>query len=208
MVTNPRWPKTRTAWIENRVLHVSIPFTWDLPKVRAELKQRSMLWDTAVVGGPAIYLMPDFFQDMQHVFIGYDATGTLQRINPMATKTTIGCTRKCGFCAVPAIEGPFRELDNWPDRPIITDNNLLASSESHFDKVIDQLLLWGWADFNQGLDIRLLTDYHAIRIAEIRKPMVRLALDDVRHMEQWGEAFEKLKFFNYLKFLAKFVEFP
>jgi len=156
------------------------------------LMQRSLFWNHAVVGGPAIGLMPDFI-DLDWVSIEQSFQGALQKVNPMATKTTIGCIRKCKFCAVPQIEGGFRELEDWDDKPILIDNNLLAASQKHFDKVIDRLIRWKWADFNQGLDSRLLTDYHAERLKQIKKPMIRLALDDISYQDQWSTAFEKLR---------------
>lgn len=188
-----KWPKAPTIWIENRTLYASIPFTWDLPKMRNRLMQRSIEWDTAIVGGPGVYLMPSFFDGMDHVSIGYDFPGVLQRVNPMATRTTTGCVRRCPFCAVRTIEGRFKELDDWPNLPILADNNLLAAGREHFDRVIDRLKQWGWADFNQGLDARLLSSYHAHRIAEIKKPIVRLALDSINYAEQWGVAFDVLR---------------
>jgi hypothetical protein len=178
------------------VLHVSIPFTWNLPGIREDLAAGSLLWDRAVVGGPAVRLMPEYFDNMENVAIGDDFSGVLQRVNPMATRTTTGCVRHCRFCAVGtgAVEpGGLRELTDWPDLPVLCDNNLLASSDPHFDRVIDRLIRWGTADFNQGLDARLMTDYHAKRIAEIRRPIVRLALDFDADMESWDYAFGLLR---------------
>lgn len=187
------WPKRHTVWIEGRTLFCSVPFTWNLPEVKGLLMQRSFEWDRAIVGGPAVYLSPGYFGGMPWVSVGMDHPGVLQRINPMATRTTIGCIRSCGFCAVRRIEGHFRELADWPNLPVIVDNNLIASSQDHFDRVIDRLREWGWADFNQGLDCRLLNDHHARRISEIGRPMVRLALDSKRNEEQWGTAIEMLR---------------
>lgn len=184
------WPKKPVKWIKDRTLFVSVPFTWDLPRLKGELAESSLFYDQIVVGGPAVYLMPNYLED---VVIGKDCGGILQVVNSQATKTTVGCVRGCGFCAVPQIEGKFRELGNWPDLPIICDNNLLASSRGHFDRVIDRLVKWGWADFNQGLDSRLLTQYHADRIAEIGEPAIRLALDNMDYRKSWEGAYSKLR---------------
>jgi hypothetical protein len=189
-----KWPKKHISWIKDRTLFVSTPFTWELPVVRQQLfSQLSIEWDRAVVGGPGIYLKPDYFSDIPEVEVGYSYPGILQRINPMATRTTLGCPNKCSFCAVPTIEPEFIELDDWPNLPVICDNNLLAASINHFDKVIDRLLMWGQADFNQGLDARRLTDYHAMRIAEIKEPIVYLALDNMKGMDAWGCAYNRLR---------------
>lgn len=209
MVTNKKygWPKGPTQWIVNRTLYISIPFTWDLPLIKRRICQRSFFWDRVVVGGPAVSLMSDHFRELHFVSVGpWSMPGALQRAHPLATKTTRGCIRSCKFCAVPKIEAPyfktgFQELDDWPDLPILIDNNLLAASRKHFDRVIDRLKRHKTpidsngttADFNQGLDARLLTKYHAGRIAEIRKPLVRLALDSQGYSKSWAIAFKKLR---------------
>jgi hypothetical protein len=186
------FPKGPTRWIDGNTLFVSVPFTWNLPALLTEFKQRSLLWSHALVGGPAVRLMPNFFSGLDYVMSGEHHPGAIKRINPFATFTSRGCIRKCGFCAVPKCEGDLLELPDWPDKPVILDNNLLATSPAHFDRVIDRLIRHGWADFNQGLDARLLTSYHAQRISEIGKPMVRLALDNERYSGDWDRALETL----------------
>ena len=189
------WPKKAHCWLDERTLNVSIPFTWELPRAYAMLKQRSLFFDNVLVGGPAVELMPGFFDKLDYVSEGHESAGVLQRINPYATKTTVGCVRKCGFCAIGQgrIEGRYRELQDWPDLPVVTDNNLLGATKKHFDKVIDRLINHGWADFNQGVDSRLLTDYHAKRFAEIRQPKIRLALDHMDYRDDWQTAFDRLR---------------
>jgi hypothetical protein len=187
------WNKKYTQWIEGRTLFVSIPFTWELSKVKWFVRQKSFLWDQVVVGGPAVMLMPDYFSDINYVSIGYKYEGVLQKVNPLATRTTIGCPNRCGFCAVPKIYGPLVELDDYPDLPVLCDDNLLAASIEHFDKVIDKLIVHGWANFNQGLDSRRLTDYHAMRIAEIKNPLVYLALDSMSYSDDWLCAYDRLR---------------
>jgi len=118
--------------------------------------------------------MPDYLEDVAEIGGEVDA---LKHHNPDATFTSRGCIRKCGFCAVPKIEGDLAELDTWESKPIICDNNLLACSRKHFDKVIDSVKGLREIDFNQGLDARLLTDYHANRLAELDLVILRLAWD-------------------------------
>jgi len=193
MKTNGTWPRSVTTWMEERTLCISIPFTWLLAGVANELQQRSILWDRARVGGPAVALQPGYFSSIEWVDMGDHADNVLQRVNPQATRTTEGCPNHCPFCAVPRIEGPFRELEDWPDLPILIDNNLLAASQVHLDRVFDRLEHWEWADFNQGLDARRLTDYHAERLARIKHPMIRLALDHSALKGEWSNAFEHLR---------------
>ncbi len=186
------WPVGATKWIKDRTLYASIPFTWNLPDLCSDFMQRDIAYDKIVVGGPAIRLMPEYFAGMNHVSIRSDYPGVLQRINPLATRTTSGCIRSCGFCAVPKTEGAFIELDDWPDLPIVCDNNLLAASQKHFDKVCDRLKKHKWSDFNQGLDARLLDGYHAERLARLPGCIIRLALDHSKTETLWLEAYEKL----------------
>lgn len=190
------WPKQSIYWYNERTLKISIPFTWELPRVRNFLSQRSFLWDISEVGGPAIKLIPGFFDGLDYVTeADKDEPGVLQRVNPLATRTTLGCVNSCSFCAVGSrkIEGmKYRELDEWPDLPIIADNNLLAANYYHFDRVIDRLIVHGWADFNQGIDSRLLSEYHATRFAQIKRPTIRLAIDHMDLRDEWSMAFYRL----------------
>jgi len=134
--------------------------------------------------------MKDYLSDVAE--IATDWPEALQHHNPQATFTSRGCIRNCPFCAVPRIEGQLRELDDWPVKPIVCDNNLLACSRRHFDTVIDKLKPLPGVDFNQGLDARLLTQYHADRLAEL-DCMTRLAFDHVNDEETLQAAYEKLR---------------
>jgi len=101
---------------------------------------------------------------------GYDYTVQLpSEIDILKPKincgfTSRGCIRKCKFCLVPKAEGKIHAVgdiyDLWDgesDELVLYDNNILALS-SHFEKICSQLVREGLkVDFNQGLDIRLLT---------------------------------------------------
>lgn len=190
------WPKAPTTWLEGRTLRVSIPFTWNLSSVKSGLRQTSFFWDVAEVGGPAVELMPGYFADLPHVTEGHVCPGVLQRVNPDATRTTVGCTRRCQFCGIGTgkIEGGgLKELADWPNRPVLCDNNLLAASDAHVERVLARLIGLGEADFNQGLDARLLRPEHAEMIARIKRPVVRLALDRLAVCDEWDHAFEVLR---------------
>jgi len=196
-VTTIHWPR-KPWWMirHDRTILVSIPFTWTLSGVRERLSRGSLLWDRAIVGGPAVDLIPGYFSDMPYVTEGKHLDGVLQHVNPLATRTTTGCPNKCGFCGIGLglIEpGGFHELDDWPDLPIIVDNNLFAASAAHFDRVMDRLERWGWCDFNQGVDCRLLNRHHAERIARVKRPVVRLALDSTAQADSWETAFGRLR---------------
>lgn len=190
------WPKGPTYWTEGRSLFVSVPFTWNLPELKPRLSLIASGYDSVRVGGPAVDLLPDFLAGIPGVILGGQLERVLERVHPMATRTTLGCVNRCGFCGIGTgkIEkGGFQELEDWPDKPILCDNNLLAASQGHFDRVMDRLEKWGWADFNQGLDARLLTPFHAERLARIGKPTCRLALDSWAVADAWEDAFRNLR---------------
>lgn len=174
----------------NGTVYLSIPFTWNLPEAYQRVVWLDLMNKRIIAGGPAVALMPDYLAEVAE--IGHDWPDALSRHNPEATFTSRGCIRRCSFCAVWRTEGALRELDDWPVRPVICDNNLLACSRAHFDDVIDKLKPLPWCDFNQGLDARLLTKYHAERLAELKRPTVRLAFDHVKTESQFIAAWELL----------------
>ena len=183
------WSKRPVHWEDDTAHCYSIVFSWDLYEWAKDI-QPELDGKDVVVGGPAVKMMPELVPDW--VTIGQDMPA-LWRHNPEATRTSLGCIRRCPFCAVPKMEGNLVELDEWEVKPIVIDNNLLACSTTHFDKVIDSMLQLEWCDFNQGLDARLLTDYHAQRFTELREPTIRLAFDSTKYESSFIEAVERLK---------------
>jgi len=184
------WAGGFVEWTEEKTAFLSVVFSWQLQ----EAYQRAVWWKQlgyeVRAGGPAVALNPSVLSGVAEV--GGEISA-LWRHNPDATFTSRGCIRKCSFCAVPKIEGELVELDDWPIRPVICDNNLLACSQSHFDRVIDRLKGIKDIDFNQGLDARLLTEYHAGRLAELKLKYVRLAWDHIKTEKQFLRAFQILR---------------
>jgi hypothetical protein len=185
------WSKRALDWVNDDTgeAFLSVVFTWHLPDAYSRAVWLRQLGYTVHAGGPAVALMPDYLADVA-MCNGRDVPA-LERHNPNATFTSRGCIRRCPFCAVPRIEGDLRELDDWPVRPVICDNNLLACSRAHFDRVVDRLKPLSSIDFNQGLDARLLNKHHAARLAEL-DCTVRLAFDSVGHEPHFMRAFETL----------------
>lgn len=170
------WPKKAISWIENKIAFVSVPFTWNLPKAHSQCIKLQKLGYTVRAGGPAVSLIPEHLADVATIGGKVNA---LKHHNPNATFTSRGCIRNCTFCAVPKIEGQLRELNDseWEPKPIVCDNNLLACSRKHFNRVVDRLQSIKGIDFNQGLDARLLTDHHIEKLITLDLAFVRLAWD-------------------------------
>lgn len=186
------WSKKIIERIDDDTVMLSVVFTWQLPKAfECAMWWGKFLGYRVSAGGPAVKLMPDYLAGVAKCNeVEVDA---LPWHNSEATFTSRGCIRRCPFCAVPKIEGELVELDNWPVRPIVCDNNLLACSKAHFDDVVDKLKPLKGIDFNQGLDARLLTKHHAERLAELDTSCLRLAFDNIGYESAFMRGFEKLR---------------
>ena len=184
------WSGGVAEWIDGPTAYLSIVFSWNLPAAYSRAAWLHAQGYRVRAGGPAVALNPTYLADVAEIGGEIDA---LSRHNPNATVTSRGCIRRCPFCAVPRIEGNLRELADWEPKPIVCDNNLLACSHAHFDRVIDRLKSLHSVDFNQGLDARLLTKYHADKLAELDLYCVRLAWDSVWMEGQFMTAFEHLR---------------
>lgn len=183
------WGGTFAEWLDGDTAYLSVAFTWDLQAAHQRAVWLGQQGHRVRAGGPAVSLMPHMLADVAELGGEADA---LSHHNPNATFTSRGCIRSCPFCAVPRIEGGLRELGEWEPRPIVCDNNLLACSVAHFDKVVDRLRPLSGIDFNQGLDARLLTKHHAERLAEL-DCTVRLAWDHIDTGNAFMAAYERLR---------------
>lgn len=141
---------------------MSVPFTWLMDQANEIAAKFDGL---TVIGGPGT-MKPTVYE-------GFDP---VELHNFQATFTTRGCPNRCSFCAVPKIEGEFRELPNFRPAPIVCDNNFLASSKVHFYKVVTALQKFPEIDFNQGLDARLFTPLIADALGRLNC-RVRFSLD-------------------------------
>ena len=182
---NKKW----IYWETSKYHNFSFIFSWNLWDWLKNT-QRELDCKEIRIGGPAVINNQKWIPE----WIKTDKEeNVLHRHNNLATRTTLGCIRKCKFCAVPKIEPDFIELENYEIKPIIIDNNLLASSKKHFNKVIDNLKKLEWCDFNQGLDIRLLKKYHTQRFSELKKPLIRLSWDSVNDEKYFFNSYELLR---------------
>jgi len=138
-------------------IHVSIAFVWDVPQAAGLARDWGRAFPTVPVklGGPALDDPGGDFVPGRYLAPGF-------------TITSRGCPKKCPFCFVPKREGPLRELpirDGW----IINDNNLLACSRGHIERVfemIDRVAPAGRRiEFPGGLDALYLEDWQVERIA-------------------------------------------
>jgi hypothetical protein len=190
-----------TRFIPDEIKVTSL-FTWAWRPVWEAVAFYRALFPSAKISLGGIYatLMPDHAKQcgVDEIFAGID--GSAEDLMPdyeLVPKwhkeraasivfSTRGYIRKCGFCAVPRLEGkPFQMRNTThithlvhPDhkRVIFWDNNILG--ESHWPEVFEELRELGLeADFNQGLDARLITEHVAHELKKLKLPTIRMAYD-------------------------------
>jgi len=114
--------------------------------------------------------------------------------------TTRGCIRKCPFCVVPEKEGKIKVtgdiLDIWDGKSkdvVLLDNNILAIP-SHFEFIYHQLKQYKIrVDFNQGLDIRLLTDKICCMLKFLSHKEYHFAFDQMKDEKKVRQGIKLLK---------------
>jgi hypothetical protein len=151
-------------------VHISVTFTYDIPKAEQLAEAWSKIGVPVLMGGAALNdpggdFTPGLYMKYGHVF------------------TSRGCDRACWFCSVHRREGGIRELpiaDGW----IINDSNILACSQNHIRKVFDMLSRQPKRPvFSGGLDSRLLSDWHVDLLREAKTERMYFAYDNDGELE-------------------------
>ncbi|MDR0575624.1 MAG: hypothetical protein LBG96_16655 [Tannerella sp.] len=161
-------------------VHISVTFTWDL--ARADYLARAWRPVAPVrVGGPAYNEPGGNFAPGMYMKRGYVITSR-------------GCPNRCFFCNVPKREGyRLRELpvtNGW----IVTDDNLLACSQEHIDKVFAMLRRQPHRPrFVGGLEAKLMTADMALRLKDLNPVTMFFAYDTPDDYEPLVEAGKYLR---------------
>lgn len=144
--------------------HISTVFDWDIPKAHQLADAWRKHAKIVRTGGPA-------FGDSGGEFMPG------MYIKPGVTITSRGCPNRCGFCFVPKREGAIRELEIKPGH-IIQDNNFLACSDQHKEKVFKMLKEQRRVEFAGGLEAARVTDAFVDELRGIRILQLWLAYDN------------------------------
>ena len=144
-------------------VHVSVAFTYDLPKAEYLAKQ----WERVApvkIGGPALGKPSGNFTPGMYLKKGYVITSR-------------GCPNRCWFCSVPKRENGLHELpitDGWN----LLDDNLLACSDGHIRSVFAMLQRQPVRPiFTGGLEARLLRAWHVELLREAKAQRMYFAYD-------------------------------
>lgn len=128
------------------------------------------------------YFSIELPQDIEHIYPDYS-------IYPMYTKDTAygfltrGCPRGCAFCHVGDKEGKMSykvadlsEFYRGQKNIVLCDPNILACKE--WKPLLQQLIdSNAYVDFNQGLDIRMMTEEKAEMLSKIKIKEIHFAWD-------------------------------
>ncbi|GHS85589.1 hypothetical protein AGMMS49957_01980 [Synergistales bacterium] len=164
-------------------VHVSVAFTWDLP----EAERLAASWSRIApvkIGGPATGMRGEEFIPGRYLRPGYVITSR-------------GCPNHCWFCSVYTREGELRELpinDGWN----LTDDNILACSESHILAVFAMLSRQKErVQFTGGIEAKLLKPWHIELFKTVRPKQIFFAYDtpdDLSPLEEAARLFREAEY--------------
>ena len=150
-------------WAEYDEIHVSVTWTYDLPRAEQLAKE----WQHVApvkIGGPATGMRGEAFTPGMYVKPGYVITSR-------------GCPNKCWFCSVWKRDGQIRELPIH-DGFNVLDDNLLACSETHIRAVFAMLSRQKEkARFTGGLEAKRLQRWHVELLATLKPKVMYFAYD-------------------------------
>jgi hypothetical protein len=166
-------------------IHISVTFTYDL----RQAEWLALQWKEIApvkIGGPATGESGGGFIPGMYLREG-------------AVITSRGCNNRCWFCTVPIREGNVRELpinDGWN----ILDDNLLACSADHINKVFEMLKRQKHKpQFTGGLEAKLMTNDIAKKLKDLNPESLFFAYDTKDDLDPLINAGQLLREAGYSK---------
>lgn len=184
------WGDGLIDWVDGDHYYISVIFSWQVAEAHQRCLFQKAVGKIVHAGGPAVNMRRDLFESVAQLG---DLKDAIALHNPNATMTSKGCVRRCKFCIVYESEGDLVEFNNFPIRPIVCDNNILATSKKHFERVCLSMRGLKGVDFNGGLDARLLTKWHVEQLQAVRMKAYRLAWDHTYLENDFMHAYELLR---------------
>lgn len=203
-------------------VYCSVLFTWNKPKAEKLMSKHKNIefggtgWDINVK-------LPDFIENQKPDYNLYSKDFLYSRIGGIMKNdtrlakaetlanmgigfTSRGCVRSCGFCFVPKKEGAFRQTSEIKDI-INPKSNIIALLDNNFTADPDMIEKCNEikqrnliVDFNQGLDIRLMTEEKAKALSEIKH------LRSIHYAWDLVDCSGDLKIINGINTLKKFIK--
>jgi len=168
-------------WIRERgyeEIHISVTFTWDLPRAEWLAKQ----WEGIApvkMGGPALGTKGEDFTPGMYLKPGYVITSR-------------GCPNRCWHCSVWRRDGATRELTITEGNKL-QDDNILACSEGHIRAVVKMLRSQRHVEFTGGLEASRLSRWHIELIEDLKIEQIFMAYDTP---DDWEPLVEAKKLFS------------
>ena len=133
---------------------------------------------------------------IEHIYPDYDLYGITDHAYGFLTR---GCPRGCDFCIVGKKEGlhshkvaDLSEFWRGQRNIDLLDPNILAAKE--WEDLLGQLAdSKAWVDFNQGLDIRLMTQEKAKAVCKVKCKEIHMAWDRYEDKEMIIPKFEMFR---------------
>lgn len=137
--------------------------------------------------------LPD---EIEHMYPDYSLYGITDTAYGFLSR---GCPRGCSFCHVEAKEGrasrkvaDLSEFWNGQKNIVLCDPNILACKQ--WKDLLQQLIdSKAWVDFNQGLDIRLMTPEKAEMTKRIKTKNLHFAWDQYEDLVKIVPKFREFK---------------
>ena len=138
----------------------------------------------------------ELIPEIEHIYPDYSLYGITDTAYGFLTR---GCPRGCSFCHVEAKEGrrsykvaDLNEFWNGQKNIVLCDPNILACRE--WKDLLQQLIdSKAWVDFNQGLDIRLMTPEKAKMLKAIKTKELHFAWDRYQDKDKILPKFKMFK---------------
>ena len=160
-------------------VHISVAFTYDMPKAEQLAREWEMVGVPVKMGGPAFNEKGGEFVSGRYLKRGY-------------TITSRGCPNRCWFCSVWKRNEGVKELP-IVEGNIIQDDNLLACSDQHIRDVFKMLSKQKNVSFTGGIEAKLLKSWHVELFSQLHLNNLFCAYDTPDDLEPLMNAGELLK---------------
>lgn len=173
-------PLSKDGWFDE--VHVSVTFSYDIPKAKELADDCSRVWRNVKLGGPALGDPGGDFVPGLYLKKGY-------------VMTSRGCPNNCWFCDVHKREGGIREIPityGWN----LLDSNILACSDDHIESVFKMLKAYPdkKPQLTGGLEAKILTTKHVSLLWDLRPDQMFFAYDTSDDLDPLVEAGKKLRY--------------